>query len=70
MSLCNIAKYLTHAVPTSKKVEIMVKVLFSVLIYQTFKAQKEAMKYAVSEVTIFKIKIFALIFIFKNVIKV
>ena len=46
-SLCNIAKYLTHAVPTCKMVKLMVKVWFSVLIYQTFKAFKEAMKYLI-----------------------
>ena len=40
-SLCNIAKYLTHSVLTCKLVNIMVKVWFSVLTYQTFKAIME-----------------------------
>ena len=35
-----IAKYLTHAVPTCKRVKLMRKVWFSVLIYQTFKTFK------------------------------
>ena len=48
-SLCNIPKYLTHAVPTCKRVKHMVKVWFSVLIYQTFKAFVEAIKYTLFE---------------------
>ena len=55
-SLCNIAKYLTHAVPACKMVKLMVKVWLSVLIYQPFKAFKEAMKYTLFEVTITKLK--------------
>ena len=51
-SLCNIAKWLTHAVPTCKRVKLMVKIWFSVFIYQAFKASKEAMKYNLFEVTI------------------
>ena len=53
-SLCNIAKFLTHAVPTCKRVKLMV--WFSVLIYQTFKAFKEAINYTLFEVTITRLK--------------
>ena len=52
MGLCNSAKCLTQAGPTYKRVKLMVKVWFSVLIYQTFKAFKEAMKLYLFEVTI------------------
>ena len=57
MTLCNIAKRLTHAVLTNKRVKPVVKVWFFVLIYQTFKAFKEAMKYTLFEVTITKLKL-------------
>ena len=33
-----------HVVPTSKRVKLMVKILFPVLIYQKLKASMEAMK--------------------------
>ena len=44
-TLCNIFICLIHAVPTCKRVTLMVKVWSSVLIYQTFRAFKEAMKW-------------------------
>ena len=45
VSLCNIDKYVAHAFPTCKRIKFMAKVWFSVLIYQTFKAFIEYMKY-------------------------
>ena len=55
-SLCNVAKCLTHAVPTCIRVKPMIEVWFSVLIYQTFKAFKEAVKYTLHEVIITRLK--------------
>ena len=61
-NLCNIFKCLTHAVPTCKRVKLMVKVWFSVLVYKTFKTLKETMKYALfDEVTIIRLKFWKLI---------
>ena len=57
-SLCNIAKYLAHAVPTCKRVKLMVKVWFSVLVYRAFRAFVEAMKYTLFEVTITRLKFY------------
>ena len=39
-SLCNIAKYLTHAVPACKRVKLMVKALFSVLFSKHLKLSR------------------------------
>ena len=47
----------------------MVKVWFSVLIYQIFKAFKEAMEYILLEVTITRLNFFNLIFFTPNLIK-
>ena len=58
--LCNIPKRLNHAVPTCKRIKLMVKVWFSVLIYQTCKAFKEAMKYTLFEVIITRLKFWKL----------
>ena len=55
-SLCNIAKYLTHAVPTCEKVKPMVKVWFSVLIYQIFKPFTKALKYTFTVVIITRLE--------------
>ena len=55
-SLCNIAKYLTNAVPTCKGLKLMVNVWFFLLIYKTFKAFMETMKYTLLEVTITRLK--------------
>ena len=57
-SLCNIAKYLTHLVLTFERVKLMVKVWFSLLIYETFNTFKEAMKYTLFEVTIAKLRFY------------
>ena len=51
-SLCNIARHLTHANPTCKRVKLMVKNCFPVIIYKIFKAFMEAMKYTLFEVII------------------
>ena len=56
-SLCNIAKYLTHAVPTYKRVKLILKVWFSVLIYRTFKTFVEAMIYTLFEVTTTRLRV-------------
>ena len=59
-SLCSIDKRLTHANATSKKVKPIVRVWFSVLIYQIFKGFMEAMKYNVFEVTVTRVALFVL----------
>ena len=64
-SLWNIAERITHAVPTSKRVKPMVKVRFSVLIYQIFKAFKETIKYTLFKVTIARLKFWKFV-IFRN----
>ena len=51
-SLSKIAKCLTYPVLICERVRLMVKVWFTVLIYQTFKAFREAIKYTLFEVTI------------------
>ena len=51
-SLSKIAKCLTYPALTCERARLMVKVWFTVLIYQTFKAFREAIKYTLFEVTI------------------
>ena len=55
-NLCNVAKYLTHTVPTCKRVELMVKVWFFVLIYKTFEAFMLTIIYTLFEVTTTRLK--------------
>ena len=64
--LCEIAKYLAHAVPTCKTEKRIVNVWFSVLIYKIFKAFMEAMMYALFEVTTSELK-FLLQFLFLKI---
>ena len=47
---------LTCAVPTCKRIKLMVKAWFSLLIYRTFKVFKEAMKYTLFKVTVTRLK--------------
>ena len=63
-------KYLTHAVPTCDRVKVMVKVWFSVLIYETLKTFMKTMKYTLFDVTITRLNFFTPFFIFKTLIRI
>ena len=68
-NLCNVAKYLTHTVPTCKRVKLMVKVWFFVLIYKTFEAFTLTIIYTLFEVTTTRLK-FLQQFLFLKFIRV